>query len=41
MLHAPSLAIGAIIASITITVVMFGLNSVTDEMQLSIECNHV
>ena len=37
MLHAPSLAIGAIIASITITVVMFGLNSVTDEMQLSIE----
>jgi protein-disulfide isomerase len=37
MIHAPSLAIGAIIASITITVVMFGLNSVTDEMQLSIE----
>ena len=37
MLHAPSLAIGAIIASITITVLMFGLNSVTDEMQLSIE----
>jgi protein-disulfide isomerase len=37
MLHAPSLAIGAIIASITITVVIFGLNSVTDEMQLSIE----
>ncbi len=37
MLHAPSLAIGAIIASITITVVMFGLNSVTDEIGLSIE----
>ena len=37
MLHAPSLAIGAIIASITITVVMLGLNSVTEEIQLSIE----
>jgi protein-disulfide isomerase len=37
MLHAPSLAIGAIIASITITVLIFGLNSVTDEIQLSIE----
>ena len=37
MLHAPSLAIGAIIASITITVVMFGLSSVTDEIGLSIE----
>jgi protein-disulfide isomerase len=37
LLHAPSLAIGAIIASITITVVMFGLNSVTDEIGLSIE----
>ena len=37
MIHAPSLAIGAIIASITITVVMFGLNSVTDEIGLSIE----
>ena len=37
MLHAPSLAIGAIIASITITVVMFGLNSVTDEIALSME----
>ena len=37
MIHAPSLAIGAIIASITITVVMFGLNSVTDEAGLAIE----
>ena len=37
MIHAPSLAIGAIIASITITVVMFGLNSITDETGLSME----
>ena len=37
MIHAPSLAIGAIIASITITVVMFGLNSITDEIGLSME----
>jgi len=37
MIHAPSLAIGAIIASIVITVVMFGLNSVTNEIELSLE----
>ena len=37
MLHAPSLAIGAIIASITITLVIFGFNSSSNEMGLSIE----
>jgi protein-disulfide isomerase len=37
LLHAPSLAIGAIIASITITLVIFGFNSSSNEMGLSIE----
>ena len=37
MLHAPSLAIGAIIASITITLVIFGFNSSSNEMGLSME----
>ena len=37
MLHAPSLAIGAIIASITITLVIFGFNNSSNEMGLSLE----
>ena len=37
MLHAPSLAIGAIIASITITLVIFGFNSSSNEIDLSME----
>jgi protein-disulfide isomerase len=37
LLHAPSLAIGAIIASITITLVIFGFNSSSNEMGLSME----
>ena len=37
MLHAPSLAIGAIIASITITLVIFGFNSSSNEIELSME----
>ena len=37
MLHAPSLAIGAIIASITITLVIFGVNNSSNEIELSIE----
>ena len=37
MLHAPSLAIGAIIASITITLVIFGFNNSSNEIELSIE----
>ena len=37
MLHAPSLAIGAIIASITITLVIFGFNNSSNEMGLSME----
>jgi protein-disulfide isomerase len=36
-LHAPSLAIGAIIASITITLVIFGFNNSSNEIELSIE----
>ncbi len=37
MIHAPSLAIGAIIASITITLVIFGVNNSSNEIELSIE----
>ena len=37
MIHAPSLAIGAIIASITITIVIFGFSSMTNEIELSID----
>ena len=37
MIHAPSLAIGAIIASITITLVIFGFNSSSNEIELSME----
>ena len=37
MLHAPSLVIGAIIASITITLVIFGFNNSSNEMGLSME----
>ena len=37
MLHTPSLAIGAIIASITITLVIFGFNNSSNEIELSIE----
>jgi len=37
LLHAPSLAIGAIIASITITLVIFGFNNSSNEIELSIE----
>ena len=37
MIHAPSLAIGAIIASITITLVIFGFNNISDEIGLSVE----
>ena len=37
MLHPPSLAIGAIIASITITLVIFGFNNSSNEIELSIE----
>jgi len=37
LIHAPSLAIGAIIASITITLVIFGFNGSFDEQGLSIE----
>ena len=37
MLHAPSLAIGAIIASVTITLVIFGFNNSSNEMELSME----
>ena len=37
MIHAPSLAIGAIIASITITLVIFGFNNSSNEMGLSME----
>ena len=37
MLHPPSLAIGAIIASITITLVIFGFNNSSNEMGLSME----
>ena len=37
MIHAPSLAIGAIIASITITLVIFGFNNSSNEIELSIE----
>ena len=36
-MHAPSLAIGAIIASITITLVIFGFNNSSNEMGLSME----
>ena len=36
-MHAPSLAIGAIIASITITLVIFGFNSSSNEIELSME----
>jgi protein-disulfide isomerase len=37
MLHAPSLAIGAIIASIIITAVIFGFSSATNEIELILE----
>ena len=37
MIHPPSLAIGAVIASITIVAVMFGLNGTFDESELSIK----
>ena len=37
LIHAPSLAIGAIIASITITLVIFGVNNSSNEMGLSME----
>ena len=37
LIHAPSLAIGAIIASITITLVIFGFNGSSNEMGLSME----
>jgi len=37
LLHAPSLVIGAIIASITITLVIFGFNSSSNEIELSME----
>ena len=37
LIHAPSLAIGAIIASITITLVIFGFNGSFSEQGLSIE----
>ena len=37
MIHAPSLTIGAIIASITITIVIFGFSSMTNEIELSID----
>jgi|TARA_B110001454_G_scaffold54124_1_gene53044 protein-disulfide isomerase len=37
LIHAPSLTIGAIIASITITIVIFGFSSMTNEIELSID----
>ena len=37
LIHAPSLAIGAIIASITITLVIFGFNNNSNEIELSTE----
>ena len=37
LIHAPSLAIGAIIASITITLVIFGFNNSSNEIELSTE----
>ena len=37
LIHAPLLAIGAIIASITITLVIFGVNNSSNEIELSIE----
>jgi protein-disulfide isomerase len=37
LIHAPSLAMGAIIASITITLVIFGFNNSSNEMGLSME----
>ena len=37
MIHPPSLAIGAVIASIVIVVVMFGLNGTFDESELAIK----
>jgi len=37
LIHAPSLAIGAIIASITITLIIFGFNNSSNEMGLSME----
>ena len=37
MIHAPSLAIGAIIASIAIVAVIFGLNGTFDESELAIK----
>ena len=37
MIHPPSLAIGAIIASIAIVVVMFGLNGTFDESELAMK----
>ncbi|MDC0209447.1 DsbA family protein [Nitrosopumilus sp.] len=37
MIHPPSLAIGAVIASITIVAVMFGLNGTFDESELAIK----
>jgi len=37
LIHPPSLAIGAVIASITIVAVMFGLNGTFDESELSIK----
>ena len=37
LIHAPSLAICAIIASITITLVIFGVNNSSNEIELSIE----
>ncbi len=37
LIHAPSLAIGAIIASITITLIIFGVNNSSNEIELSIE----
>lgn len=37
LIHAPSLVIGAIIASITITLVIFGINNSSNEIELSIE----
>ncbi len=37
MIHPPSLVIGAIIASIAIVAVMFGLNGTFDESELAIK----
>ena len=37
MIHPPSLAIGAVIASIAIVAVMFGLNGTFDESELAIK----